>query len=135
MLLGAPIPSLSQTQQNFSKVKMHRPNWYTVNKLNAANGQENLYRLTMSDVSVVNINARVQGIVLAHAQEGVEFQTRKVWRKFCKRVLSGQVNTATLKTVRGNMSTWPEDVQRIWKFIMTAFSKRKKYFLKQLTQV
>lgn len=73
----------------------------------------------MRDVSVSKLNARIQSLVLTNIQTGVEFNTRQVWFKFCNRVIEGHVSTATFKVIKNSMSTWPLDVQRIWKNIMT----------------
>lgn len=92
-------------------------NWLEVNRSLAVNGQERLYRLTMRDVSVSKLNSRIQGLVLTNVQTGIEFHSRQVWFKFCNRVIAGDVSNATFKVIKNSMSTWPEDVQRIWKNI------------------
>jgi hypothetical protein len=94
-------------------------NWLEVNRRMAVNGQEKLYQLTMRDVSVAKLNSRIQSLVLTNIQTGVEFHTRQVWFKFCIRVIEGDVSNATFKVIKNSMSTWPEDIQRIWKNIMT----------------
>lgn len=96
-----------------------RPNWLEINRNYAKNGKENTYRLTLNDVSVVKINAKIQGIVLTHMNTGVEFHSRTAWDWFCYRVIKGDISNTTLKTIKNSMTTWPSDLQRIWKFIMT----------------
>jgi len=126
MTVGWLTQPVSASVPKVRSNKPTRPGWYAVNKLNAKNRQENLYRLTLYDVSVVNLNSKIQSIVLANIQNGVEFKTRNVWNRFCYRVALGHVSNVTLKMVKNSMSTWPSDVQRIWGFIMTVKDEYKK---------
>ena len=126
MTIGWLTQPVSASVTTLKTKKSTRPGWYAVNKLSAKNGQENLYRLTLYDVAVVNLNSKIQSIVLANIQTGVEFKTRNVWNRFCYRVALGHVSNVTLKMVKNSMSTWPSDVQRIWGFIMTVKDEYKK---------